>query len=124
MNKSVSDEKIIAALLCTDTVKAAAEQVGMKADTLRTRMKSPEFKVKYQEAKDQLIKSTVTSLQNKMNTAISVISEVMENTDNSPQIRVNAAEIILRYALKLTDTVEIIERLESLESIYERNETK
>lgn len=117
MNKSISDEKIIACLLAHDTRKAAATALGIKQDTLTARMKAEAFQERYKEAKDNLIKDTVTSLQTRMQEAIKVIADVMNNTSNSPQIRINAADIILRYTVKLTETEELITRIEELEEI-------
>ena len=52
MNKTISDERIISALLSHDTRKAAAKSLGIKAETLANRMMSDSFREKYQAAKD------------------------------------------------------------------------
>jgi len=51
--------------------------------------------------------------------SVSTMSAIMTNEANSPQVRLNAADTILRYALKLTDKVDILERVENLEKILE-----
>lgn len=122
MNKSISDEKIIVALLNTDSKTAAAKALGIRTDTLFARMQSESFLIKYQKAKDNLIAESVTNLQKTMNQAVSVVSEIMINPGIAPQIRINAADTILRYAVKLTETEELIRRIEELENMTEGNE--
>jgi len=122
MNKSISDEKIIVALLNTDSKTAAAKALGIRTDTLFARMQSESFLIKYQKAKDNLIAESVTNLQKTMNRAVSVVSEIMMNPGIAPQIRINAADTILRYAVKLTETEELIRRIEELENMTEGNE--
>jgi hypothetical protein len=122
MNKSISDEKIIVALLNTDSKTAAAKALGIRTDTLFARMQSESFLIKYQKAKDNLIAESVTNLQKTMNQAVSVVSEIMMNPGIAPQIRINAADTILRYAVKLTETEELIRRIEELENMTEGNE--
>lgn len=122
MNKTIADEKIIAALLNTDTKKAAAKALGIKIDTLNNRMQSDSFRTKYKEAKDSLLSEAVTSLQKRMTAAIDTLFEVMQNPDTASQVKINAADTILRYSVKLTETEEIITRIEELENMsYERN---
>ncbi len=117
MNKTISDEKIIAALLSTDTKKAAAAVLKIRLDTLTARMQAESFRIKYQEAKDSLISEVVTSLQKRMLKAIDTVYEIMTDDANAPQIRINAADTILRYSVKLTETEEILRRIEELEQM-------
>jgi hypothetical protein len=50
-----------------------------------------------------------------MGEAIATMVEVMADKSNSPQTRVNAADNILRHGVKLTETVDILEKLRELE---------
>lgn len=115
MNKTISDESIIASLLSSSTRIEAAANLGISTETLYKRMKKDTFKIRYQKAKDALVSDAIGSLQNRMNEAIDTVSEIMNNPENASQIRLNAADTILRYAIKLTETVEIVERIEALE---------
>lgn len=115
MNKTISNEQIIAALLTSSTRLEAAEKLEISKDTLYKRMKNDVFKIDYRRAKDMIVSDAVTSLQTKMNEAINTIMGIMMNEDVSHQIRLNAAETILRYSIKLTETTELIERVEALE---------
>lgn len=121
MNKTIPDEKIIAVLLTTSTRIEAADNLGISTETLYKRMKKDTFKVKYQKAKDDLISDAIGYLQATMKEAIDTVAEVMRDTDNAPQVRINAADTIMRYAIKLTETVEIVERIEALEETHRKD---
>lgn len=50
-----------------------------------------------------------------MGAAVKVQREIMDNEDNPPQIRLNAANEILRIGLSITDKVNILSMLQELE---------
>ena len=63
MNKSITDEKIIAVLLASDTRKKACKTLGIKEQTLYDRMSKPDFQVKYKQARDEIITDVETDIQ-------------------------------------------------------------
>lgn len=87
----------------------------MAKSTLYERLKNPEFATKYRAACRDLLKGHTAALQAHMGQAIETMVEVMADKSNSPQTRVNAADNILRHGVKLTETVDILERLKELE---------
>lgn len=115
MNKTISDEQIIAVLLTSSTRVEAATILGISTETLYKRMKKDTFKIRYRKAKDALISDAIGYLQTSMKEAIDTVNDIMRDTENAPQVRINAADTILRYAIKLTETVEIVTRIEALE---------
>lgn len=118
MNKSITDEKIIAVLLASDTRKKACKTLGIKEQTLYDRMSKPDFQVKYKQARDEIIKQVTDRISSEITEAISVISEIMHDNNNSPQIRLNASDCLLRHGIRLIEQRDIIERIEKLEAIY------
>ena len=99
MRKSLTDETIIAAILEHGSIRAAAAALSCGERTIHTRMKKESFTKQYKTAA----------------AAVDTLTEIMNNTDVSPQIRINAAAQILCYAAKMTETTDIIERIEELE---------
>ena len=124
MNKSVSDERIICALLSNDTRKAAAKSLGIKAETLATRMKSADFQEKYQTAKAEMVKDITNAVQSRTLKAINAICEMMENPGISDQVRLHAADLIVRYSLEFTKTELILNRMERIEERLEEQLTE
>lgn len=111
----VSDEEIISALLSCVTNRQAAEKCGLSETQLYTRMRKDDFKIKYQQAKDRLLEQTTSLVQNHMTEAVVTLVKVMRSTSSSPQVKVNAAEAVIRNGLKLKEQYEIVARLEALE---------
>lgn len=87
------------------------------------RLRDPEFKAKYDEARRNLLEQATTALQSNLSGAVDTIATIMENENASHQVRLNAAESVIRNALKLTETVDILERLGTLERTLNDNDT-
>lgn len=111
----VSDEKIIAALLNAGTNKAAAEAVGLSETQLYARMRKDAFKAKLADAKRRVLESATVAAQGRLGEAVATMADIMGNAENSPQVRLNAADALLRNSLKLTEQTDILERVGQLE---------
>lgn len=114
----IQDEKIIAALIAEGSIKGAAASLHVTARTLYTRMKAPEFKDKYAQAKAEIIRTATAKLQNQLCGAIDTLVNVMNDTGIAAQTRVNCAVSILQYGARFTETLDIIERLKALEDAH------
>ena len=104
--KAVSDEQIIAALLNNGTIKAAASAVGISERTLYDRMSGGEFQALYKAAKADLIRAAVLNLNRQLQAAIDTVVEVMENPDNNPAVRLQAAQTVLNTAGKFAQRLQ------------------
>lgn len=116
-----SNEEVISELIEKGSVKEAAKALGYKEDAIRRRMKDPEFKQMYTEAKGEILKSITSRLQGKMNIAVDVLVDIMTDKQTAPQTRANCAATVLQYAARFTTDVDIVSRLEEIEA-YHKNE--
>ena len=98
--KAISDEQLIAALINCNTIKAAAEHVGLSERAIYNRMQSGEFQALYKIAKTDLIRNAVTSVNKHLGEAIKIIAEIMKDKDNNPAIRLQAAQTLLNNSAK------------------------
>lgn len=96
--KAVSDEEIIAAILQHGSLKEAAAAAGISTRAIYDRMEDREFRSLYMKAKDDIIRGAVFSVNRKLSQAIDVIAEIMEDKDNNPAIRLQAAQVIIKNA--------------------------
>lgn len=103
---AVSDEQIIAALLNSGTLKAAASAVGISERALYDRMNRGEFQALYKSAKADLIRAAVFNLNNQLQAAIDTVSEIMTDKENNPAIRLQAAQTILNNAGKFSQRLQ------------------
>lgn len=116
--KKATDEQIIAALLANGTIQAAAAAVGLSPRTIYDRMNSGDFQALYKAAKADLIRAAVFNLNNQVQAAINTVVEVMQDENNNPAIRLQAAQTILNNAGKFaqrlqTDETSVTMQLES-----------
>lgn len=109
----LSDERLISALLSCSTNKEAAAVAGISEKQLYNRMKSPEFQTKYSEAKALIVERSVTEIQRHVSKAIDTMAKILDQKDASPQVRLNAADAIIRNSLRMAEQYEL--RAEILE---------
>lgn len=101
--KAISNEEIIAALLQHGTVKDAAAAAGTTPRTIYDRMNDREFRAEYMEAKNDIIRKAVFTINEKLSAAIDTVADIMTDKDNNPAIRLQAAQTILNNAGKFAE---------------------
>lgn len=101
--KAISNEEIIAALLQHGTVKEAAEAAGTTPRTIYDRMKDRAFRAEYMEAKNDIIRKAVYSINAKLSEAIEAVAAIMNDTDTNPAVRLQAAQTIINNAAKMAE---------------------
>ncbi len=103
--KVMSDEVIIASILQHGTIKEAAAAVGISPRTVYERMKDPDFRAEYMEAKTDIIRKSVIAINEKISAAIDTVAEIMTDPDVNPATRLQAAQTILKnsgsFAIRL-----------------------
>lgn len=113
-----SDEQIVSALMSTRTNAEAAAACGLSTRQLITRMQAPELQALLTDAKSKVLERATESAQAAMVNAVDVMREIMQDTEHAPQVRLNAADAILRNGLRLTDVVDVQRRLAALEERF------
>ena len=98
--KAISDEQIIAALLNNGTIRKTAAAVGLSERAVYDRMNTGEFQVLYKAAKADLIRSAVFNINGRLQEAIEVITDIMNDTETNAAVRLQAAQTILNNAGK------------------------
>lgn len=111
--KTIPDAAVIAALLSTPTLDAAAQQCGLSVRQLYTRRQNPDFIRKLREAQGDALEGAVRFIQHSTATAASTLVEICQN--GQEQNRLTAARTLLDQAAKLTEVVDFSRRLEALE---------
>ena len=117
-----SDNIILTALLTETTITQVAQKAGVSEPTVYARLKNKTFKAAYEKARQDLLESNKNALQAQLSDAIVTLSEIMNNKDNAPQVRLNASEAIMRNMLRLNEQLDILNRLNALEWQVMQNE--
>ena len=110
-----SQEQIIAGLLVNGTVTATAEQLGMSRAGIYKAMQEESFNEEYSKAKQHLLQEVCNNLVSTLLEAVDVTKSIMNNAENSPQIRLNASSLLFNTCIRLTEQTEVLQRIEKLE---------
>ena len=73
-----------------------------------------DFRGAYREALTELLEDASAQAMQNLTRALDVLAEVMATGENS-QVRITAARSALEYSLKLTEAVDVQQRLDALE---------
>ena len=117
--ETISDERIIAALLSCPTLEATAEQCGLSIRQLYERRQNPDFVRKLTEAQTEALATTTRYLQKATGSAANVLVDIAESPGRPAQVRISAARAVLDMAAKYTEAVDVQARLEALERYAE-----
>lgn len=117
---SANQQKAIAALLTCKNNEEAAGKVGITPRTLSRYLSEPEFKSEYQKAFSSLVEGATRQAQKNLEPAVNTLKTLMEDKSQNGQIRVSAARSLLEYSMKLSERIDILERLDRLEESLKR----
>ncbi len=78
-------------------------------------MANPEFQEEYKKAFAGLVEDATRQAQQALSPALSTLKEIVEDSGEAAPARVSAARSILEYGMKLTEQLDIIERINALE---------
>lgn len=102
----VSDEAIAAAIIETGSQRAAAKALKVSEKTIYNRLSDGNFRAVYANAKAEILRNAVHKLNAKLDKAIETTAEIMDEKSNPPQVRLQAARMIIDGATKLAGTLE------------------
>lgn len=115
--KKTKDEKIIAALIANPTIRAASGACGVSETQIYARLRNPDFRSRYDEARRELLERNTAALQGHLAGAIETMGQICSDAGVNPQTRLSAADAIIRNSLKMTEQTDILTRLKELEDI-------
>ena len=92
------------------TIEAAAEAVGMSRRAIYSRMKGRGFQLIFQQARESIVQGAASALQAHIGEAIAVISQIMQDEEAAPAVRLQAAGMILSQADKFVSRVSSLHR--------------
>ena len=110
-----SQEQIIAGLLVNGTVTATAEKLGVSPVTIYNYMKREGFQEAYSKARAEVLNGCVNKMISNLSDGVDNIVEIMNNKENSAQIRINATQLLFNTAIKLSENCGITKGISCIE---------
>lgn len=113
---AISNEKIMAALIATGSVRAAAKVACVSETTIRTRLNDTDFRAEYEKAKSEILTEACDAISARLTLAVDALCEVLDSTETAATVRVSAADSLLRHGLRYIEAANILTRLDALEA--------
>ena len=110
-----SQEQIIAGLLVNGTVTATAKQLGMSRVGIYKAMQEEGFQEAYSKARTELLNGCINKMISNLSDGVDNIVEIMNNKQNSAQIRINATQLLFNTAIKLSENCGITKGISCIE---------
>ena len=107
------------AMLEESTITKAAERAGINRTTAYKYLKDKDFKKELNARRTECVNDTVRYLQGKLSLCNETLVSIIENPDTNDQIKINAINAIYANCKSMTETAEIITRLEQVEELVE-----
>lgn len=105
------------AMLEESTISKAAKAAGIARDTAYRYLKNPDFQAELTKRRGECINDTVRFLQGKLSLCSEVLIQIVEKPETSDQVKINAINAVFQNCRAMTETAEIIERLERIEEL-------
>lgn len=109
------DEKTISAFLNNYKMADVIRESGLSKNTCYKLRQDPDFQQVLRERKDAIVKVTLERMRSYLLRDIEELQAVIEDSETSPQTKVNAIQIMLSQFRDWLTTSDLIERVEVLE---------
>lgn len=116
--KIANREKALSALLESASITEAAKKCGLNEKTLRRYLEDAEFQKEFRAARRVVFEQNIVRLQSLHAGAVDTLERNL-NCEN-PSVEVRAAQIIIEGNRKDFETLDILERLETLENEHSK----
>ena len=120
MSRSRKTDNILQALLTHHTIREAAVAAKVTERTVYDHLTDPDFKARYQAARDDVLRGAANNLRERMSEAVNVIAAIMNDGTAPHRERRAAACAILEHGAKYTETLDVLERVKALEDKMSR----
>lgn len=108
-------EKALQALMTHKTKREAAEAVGLSPRTITRYFDDSDFQKAYRRAFSGMVEDATRQAQQSLTPALSVLREIIEDKSENTANRIRAVTATLEYATRMTEQLDIIDRLKEIE---------
>lgn len=108
----VSNEQLCAALITHSSIKEAAGALNVSEKTVYNMMSTSDFIKMYADVQRKILSGSILTCQSRMVEAINCISDIMADKEANPQIRLLAAQTILKNSIAMMEISDSIKKRE------------
>ena len=118
MPKQTNRERALIALLGSSSIREAAKLARLSEETIYRFLREPDFIYEYRDARRQSVEAAISKLQAITTRAVDTLARNLDC--ENPAVETRTAQIVLDSAMKGIELIDIVERLESIESEHKR----
>ncbi len=111
--KAAIDELLAHLLASGATITAAAKKADVARKTVHRRLEDPAFRAKVSEARRGMLSRAAGRLARRMGDAADELARLLRDDDAT--VRLRAAGKLLELGIRVTETLDLAERVEELE---------
>lgn len=108
--------EFLKAMLEESTISKASEKARISRKTAYSYLQKEEFKRELNKRRMESIEDSVRYLQGKLSLFNETLISIIENPNTKDQIKVNAMTLAYSVCTKMTETLDITNRLEAIEN--------
>ena len=112
--KRSNKDKALIALLGSNSIRDAAKACGLSEVTIYRYLNDQDFRREYREARRQSVENAIGQMQRLTADAADTLERNLHC--ENPAVEVRTAQIIMENAIKGTELIDILDRLETLEN--------
>lgn len=116
-NLNIRQDRFLKALLEAPSVDLACKQAGINRTTGYKYLKDDVFLTEYRKLRREAMQQVTARLQKTSEQAVTVLQEIMVDSDNSPNARVQAAKNVLDVAYRSLELDDVQARIEEIEKV-------
>lgn len=119
---NIRQDKFLKALLEAPSIEKACKQSGINKTTGYKYLKDPIFLHEYRKLRREAMQQVTARLQKASEQAVSVLQEIMNDQDATPNARVQASKNVLEIAYRSIELDDLAERMEKLEGFMDETD--
>ena len=108
-------EDVIQGLLLNGSIQKTADSLNVSKSTIYRITHDGGFSEDFSKAKQEILQGVCARLTSNLLKAVEVVADIMNNAENSPQIRLNATNQLFSFSLRLNEQCELLSRIDEIE---------
>ena len=112
------------AMLEESTISKAADAANISRETAYKYLKDPAFKTELDKRRSECLNDTVRFLQSKLTLCSEQLVKIIENEETADQVKINAINTVFTNFKSMSETAEVITRLEQIEKLMEAEDER
>ena len=119
---SEKQAKFIDEYLSSKNMTECCNKMGISRNTGYNYLKDESVKQNIESRRNDILKETSISMQKSLQRATEILIDIIEDNNTPNNIKINAINCLFNNSIKITDQVDILDKLSYIEQTLEKQE--